>query len=462
MALPSSQAPLRSETVSAGSPGVALPAALMLGFVALAINDVIVVPALPSVAERLGAAPLYGLAAATYVLGLTIVAPTAGRLADLFGPVRVYVFGMLLFLVGCLACAAAPSMTLFTLCRALQGAGRGVAYALSWTLIAQAYDLRGSARMQALGNGMWGLTAVLGLGLVVIEPSWRLVFFLPVPFGLAAILLSWRERRAGAVASAQRLRTSAILMFSSIIGLAVAALVLRQAPLAARAGLVGLACLLAVLLVRLERRAETRIVDPALLGVRAFRPIALGSLAVGVCYWIALFIPPLLSRQVPAVSPVVVVTAFFVSWSLGHFFARVTLRVGFRGMGAIGGSLVALGYAVLLQVDSESGALRFVAAQMTIGFGLAVSYSTSFLASRASVASASRGSANALVPLLRQLGGSAALATVGTLLAAGVPGALSHAMVTGGIAALVFVAISLWLPRLDAPSADAARQPESL
>src|ERR1700735_2462427 len=128
-----------------------------------------------------------------YALTLAAFLLTAGRLADMYGRRRVSLIGLAIFTTASVLCGFAVSTLMLELSRALQGVGGAVMFAVSLALLADAF--RGQDRGTALG--IWG--AVTGLavaigplvgGLLTSGLSWRWIFFVNVPFGVAAVIIT--------------------------------------------------------------------------------------------------------------------------------------------------------------------------------------------------------------------------------------------------------------------------------
>ncbi len=128
-----------------------------------------------------------------YALTLAALLLTAGSLADMYGRRRLYLAGLVVFTGASVLCGFAASTLMLQLSRALQGAGGAIMFAVSLALLADAF--RG--RDRGIAFGAWG--AVTGLA-VAIGPllggvltsglSWRWIFFVNAPIGIAALIIS--------------------------------------------------------------------------------------------------------------------------------------------------------------------------------------------------------------------------------------------------------------------------------
>src|SRR3954470_2310814 len=161
------------------------------------LDVTIVAIALPAIRRDLGFEPAdlqWVLSAYTLTFGGGLL--LAGRVADLYGARRAFRSGLLLFAVGSLACALAPTAAALIAARAVQGAGAALVAPSALALLVAA-EPAGSARSRALaiwtaaaaGGGASGW--VLG-GLITSGPGWEWVFAVNVPIGLAGAALAGR------------------------------------------------------------------------------------------------------------------------------------------------------------------------------------------------------------------------------------------------------------------------------
>ncbi len=150
----------------------------------------------------------------------------AGRIADLLGRRRAFIFGLELFTVASLLCAIAPSAEWLIAFRVLQALGAAFLVPSSLALVLNAFppELRshGVALLSAVGAAAAGLGPSLG-GLLVAAANWRLVFLVNIPIGIAAVLLA---RRLLVESRAPGRRRMPDIVGAVLFGFAIAALVL--------------------------------------------------------------------------------------------------------------------------------------------------------------------------------------------------------------------------------------------
>jgi EmrB/QacA subfamily drug resistance transporter len=128
-----------------------------------------------------------------YSLTLASVLLTAGSLADRYGRRLLFTIGLIIFTLGSLLCGVAQSSTMLIVSRSAQGIGGAILFATSLALLAQSFH----GRERGTAFGIWGavtgvavgLGPVLG-GLITSELSWRFIFLVNLPIGVAAVLVT--------------------------------------------------------------------------------------------------------------------------------------------------------------------------------------------------------------------------------------------------------------------------------
>ena len=175
--------------------GVAM-AVIMTGVLMTAVDTTIVVLALPEIQRGLHVA----LSAVVWViisflLVITLLATQVGRLGDMFGRVRMYEAGFAVFVLGSLACALAWNEASIIVFRILQGVGGAFIMANSGAVIADLYPRERRGRAYGFTALGWTMGAVVGIvlgGLIVTYISWRWIFWINVPVGVAALAVATR------------------------------------------------------------------------------------------------------------------------------------------------------------------------------------------------------------------------------------------------------------------------------
>jgi MFS family permease len=130
-----------------------------------------------------------------YLLTITTLIVSAGRLGDIFGRRRLLLSGMLLFTLASILCGLATTLWLLILARATQGAGAAIMMALSVALIGEHVPKARLASAMGLLGTMSAVGTALGPslgGLLIAATGWRAIFLINLPLGMLAILLVQR------------------------------------------------------------------------------------------------------------------------------------------------------------------------------------------------------------------------------------------------------------------------------
>jgi len=169
-------------------------AAVLLGIFMLLVDVTIVIVALPSIRGSLHTSfSDVQWTIDAYSLSLAALLLPTGSLADILGRRRVFALGLGVFTFGSLLCGLAQSGLMLIVCRAVQGIGGATVFATSLALLAQTFH----GRERGMAFGAWGAVAgvatavgpLLG-GLLTTELSWRWIFLVNLPVGIAAIAIT--------------------------------------------------------------------------------------------------------------------------------------------------------------------------------------------------------------------------------------------------------------------------------
>src|SRR6187549_1308085 len=133
----------------------AITAGLLLGMSLGALEATVVGTAMPTIIATLGGLAHYSWVFSAYLLTSTASVPIWGRLSDLYGRRRMYLFSVAAFLIGSVAAGASQTMLQLIAARAVQGLGAGGIIPLTMTIIGELYSLAERPRTQALFSGVW-------------------------------------------------------------------------------------------------------------------------------------------------------------------------------------------------------------------------------------------------------------------------------------------------------------------
>jgi EmrB/QacA subfamily drug resistance transporter len=164
----------------------------LLGLLLAALDQTVVVTALPAIAGELNGLQHLSWIVTAYLLTSTASTPIYGKLSDLYGRRMTLLVGICIFVAASVFCALAQSMAQLIAARALQGIGGGALISMSQAIIADVISPRERGRYQVYMSGVWALASLGGPvmgGLFVEYLSWRWVFWINLPIGLFGLWL---------------------------------------------------------------------------------------------------------------------------------------------------------------------------------------------------------------------------------------------------------------------------------
>ena len=405
---------------------------LCLGSLMIVLDSTIVNVALPSIREDLGfSESSLAWVVNAYLLTYGGLLLLGGRLGDLYGQRRLFVFGITLFTVSSLACGLSTTEGFLVAARAVQGIGGAIASAVSLSLIMILFtetDERAKAMgffgFVAAGGGSVGV--VLG-GLLTDALDWHWIFLVNVPIGVLVCALCVRllpvpERAA----RTGRLDVPGAVTVTASLMLAVYAIVNGNQDGWTSAQTLGLLAVAAALLA-LFLAIEARVAAP-LMPLRLFRlrNVATAN-AIGVLWAAAMFawffLSALYLQLVLGYSPLQVGLAFLPSTLIMGAFsiglsAKLVMRFGIRPPLAVGLSVAAVGLLLFVRAPVDGNYVRDVLPSMILlGLGGGMAFNPVLLAAMNDVEPSEAGLASGVVNTSFMMGGALGLAVLASLAA---------------------------------------------
>ena len=158
-----------------------------------ALDQTIVVTAMPTIGRALGNPEYLPWIITSYLLASTAVTPLYGKVSDIIGRRVTLLFAIVVFIIGSVLCALAPSLLILIIARAVQGLGGGGLISLAQTIIADIVSPKERSRYQVFIAGVYMSASISGplLGGYFAEHwNWSLIFWINVPLGIFALLMT--------------------------------------------------------------------------------------------------------------------------------------------------------------------------------------------------------------------------------------------------------------------------------
>lgn len=397
-------------------------AALLLSMFLAAMEATVVATAMPTVVSELGGLDVYGWVGAAYLLASTVTVPLYGKLADRIGRKPILLLGIALFLAGSLSCGLATTIGQLVVFRALQGLGAGAVQPTVLTVIGDLYPAAERAKVQGLFSAVWGFSGISGPllgGWIVASASWRWVFLINLPFGLAAaavLAFAYREEPRVPATAPLDIGGAIVLMTASLALLLAASSV---SPLLT--GVLGLG--LTALFLAIERRVADPVLPLQLVGRQLVAVAALVSLLHGAAMTGTLTYLPLHVQGVLLGRPTdagLVITPMLVAWPIAAALTtRFLVRVGYRGPVRLGALLTAIGLVlVAVLAAARVPGVWLGTGTFLFGLGMGLTSTAIIIGVQSSVGWEQRGVATAVILFARTMGGALGVGALGAVLAA--------------------------------------------
>jgi EmrB/QacA subfamily drug resistance transporter len=413
---------------------IATTVALLCATFLSSMDVTVVGTAMPRIAGQLGGLELYPWVFSIFMLTCTVTVPLFGKLGDLYGRKPTFLVGIGIFLLGSLACGAAPTMGWLVAARGLQGVGAGAIPALALAIFADIFPVETRARIQGMFSMVWGISSVIGPmvgGFIVHWWSWRWVFYLNLPVGIVCMVLFAGAFHESVEPRPLRLDWTGAALLTGSVSLLL--LGLGRGP-AQMLPLVAAAALLGVAFVAVERRAADALIPLELFGERlvaiaAGAAVLTGAITLGYIAYVPLHLQGALGIE-PLWAGLLMAPLLF-AWTVGSFGGgRLFLLLGFRPV-VRGGSLLlvvgnALLYLALRTLPSRSGWLMFHAGTVGVGLGMGSTLSAFIISVQDQLPWNRRGVGTALIQFLRQIGSTVGVAVLGALLTNSLAARLAH------------------------------------
>jgi EmrB/QacA subfamily drug resistance transporter len=436
-----------------------------------------------------------------YLLALASTIPLTGWASERFGAKRVWIAALVLFMAGSALAGAAWSIEALIVFRVLQGIGAGLLLPVGQTILAQAAGPQRIGRVMSVVGVPMLLAPIFGPvvgGAIVDQVSWRWIFFVNLPVGLAALVLAWRLLPSLAPQRRAPLDWRGLALLSP--GIAIFVYGLSEAGSAGGFGGIALAGIaLGVVLLTLfvwhaVHRGRGALLDLSLFVRRGFAAAAATNLLIGIALFGALILLPLYYQLVRGESPLRT-GLLLVPQGLGAALAmplagRLTDEIGARTVIPIGILLALLGTAGYTQVGATSSYAYLAGALFLIGLGLGATIMPSMAVAYQAVPRETAGHATSTINVIQRIAASIGTALLAVVLQRQIAGnvsglengigsiaglspaeraqaapALAHAFGTTFWVAFGLVATALvpalLLPRMRPTQADAASAPEA-
>ncbi|HZU70076.1 MAG TPA: MDR family MFS transporter [Ktedonobacteraceae bacterium] len=396
------------------------------------LDQTIVSTAMPRVIADLQGFDRYTWVSTAYLLTSTVVVPIYGKLSDLIGRKPIFLFGVVIFLIGSALSGASQSMNELIAFRAFQGIGAGALMPIAIAIVGDLFTPRERGKWQGVTGGVWGLSAIVGPtlgGWITQNSTWRWVFYVNLPIGLVALLVL--------IFLMPTLRGKAKQISIDYTGAAL--LVLGTVPLLLSftwAGtqydwlspqIIGLfagsAIVLTIFVVYqawLERRGGQPIIEPSLFKNSIFSVSTVVTIIFGMGLFGSIFFIPLFVQGVvgsSATSSGLILTPLMLTSIVGSIISgQLVSRLGkYKWIAIFGMAVSVIGTYMMVRLDVHSTNTDVLVAMLVLGFGMGFGMALYTLIVQNALPKKIGQATSALV-FFRQIGGTIGLAAMGSVM----------------------------------------------
>ena len=399
----------------------------MLGMLLAALDQTIVSTALPTIVGDLGGLNHLSWVVTAYLLAATISTPLYGKLGDLYGRKPLFQFAIAVFLVGSMLSGLSQNMFELIAFRAIQGLGAGGLMVGAQSIIGDVVPPRERGKYQGMMGGIFALASVAGPllgGFLTDNASWRWIFYINVPLGALALVVT----ATALPATARRVSHSIDWLGATLLAAGTASVILLatwggtqyawlSAPIIALA-VVGAAVLVTFFVV--ERRVAEPIIPPRLFRSPVFNVASAVGFVIGFAMFGAIVFLPLFLQLVDGASAtssglnLLPLMVGLLAASIGS--GQLISRTGrYKIFPVAGTALAAIAMLLLSTLTPQTSRLLLSVYMVILGAGLGMVMQVLVLAVQNAADRRDLGVATSSATFLRSIGSSIGVAIFGAI-----------------------------------------------
>lgn len=390
-------------------------AGLLLAILMASMDNTIVATAMGTIVGELGGLDKFVWVTSAYMVAEMAGMPIFGKLSDMFGRKKFFIFGSIVFLLGSILCGTADSIVELSIYRAIQGIGGGALIPIAFTIMFDTVPVDQRGKLGGLFGAVFGLSSIFGplLGAYITDYiSWKWIFYVNIPLGILALFFIAFFYKESPVHSKQKIDWwGAVTLVGAIVSVMFALELGGNEYAWNSVIIIGLFAAFAVMFISfiyIERKVAEPIISFPMFQVRLFTMSNALGLFSGMAFitasvYIPIYIQGVLGGTATNSGLVLLpmMLGSVVSATTGGFLMS---KLSYRTIMIPFTLLLAVGMILLTTLTPDTGRLFVTVCMVIVGLGIGATFSVLSNAAIHHFEPSQRGSVNSTVSFIRSLG----------------------------------------------------------
>ncbi|MBB3112525.1 EmrB/QacA subfamily drug resistance transporter [Paenibacillus phyllosphaerae] len=401
-------------------------AGLLLAILMASMDNTIVATSMGNIIGEMGGLDKFVWVTSAYMVAEMAGMPIFGKLSDMYGRKRFFIFGIIVFMIGSALCGTANSIVELSMYRVIQGIGGGALVPITFTIMFDAVSPQDRGKLGGLFGAVFGMSSIFGplLGAYITDYiSWEWIFYINLPLGLISFAMIAFFYKESPVHNKQRIDWfGAITLVAAIICLMFALELGGKEYAWDSAQIIGLFtgfAVCAILFLIIETRVSEPIISFGMFRNRLYassNAIAMlsGAAFITASVYIPIFIQGVLGGSATNSGLVLLpmMLGSVVTATAGGFLLT---KLPYRTIMIPTLILLVVGLALLTTIGTDTSRFVVTIYMVLVGLGIGASFSVLSNAAIHSFKANQRGAASSTLNFLRSLGMTLGITIFGIL-----------------------------------------------
>ncbi|WP_433750884.1 MDR family MFS transporter [Falsibacillus pallidus] len=413
-------------------------AGLLLGILMASMDNTIVVTAMGTIVGDLGGLESFVWVVSAYMVAEMAGMPIFGKLSDMYGRKRFFIFGLIFFMLGSALCGTAETITQLSIYRAIQGIGGGALVPIAFTIVFDIFPPEKRGKMGGLFGAVFGLSSIFGplLGAYITDYiSWHWVFYINLPLGLLSLIFVSIYYKESRTHIEQKIDwAGAFTLVGAVVCLMFALELGGQKYEWSSTPIISLISGFALLMIAfliVETKASSPIISFAMFKNRLFAGSTIVALFYGAAFMASTVYIPIFVQGVyggtATNSGLILLPMMLGSVVTAQVGGILTTKMSYRNIMVLSGIIFLIGMILLSTLTPETSRWLLTLYMIIVGFGVGFSFSVLSMAAIHNFGMEQRGSATSTSNFIRSLGMTIGISIFGTIQRSGFTDQLTKA-----------------------------------